>query len=61
MDGLLVKQLGVENGERAKYIYSQFVDMNPEEQKEYLANLRIKKLLSNDVLKQLIILKQLQP
>lgn len=53
----LIKMLGVENGERAKYI-SDTVEKLPtrEEQVKYLQTLDDKKLISDDVFKQLQVL-----
>lgn len=53
----MIKQLGVENGERAAYIASKIKDMkSKEEKREYVKNLIEKKILTDDVAKQMILL-----
>lgn len=50
----LIKQLGVENGERAKYILTQVDELKTKEEKnEYIRNLREKKVISDKVFEQL--------
>jgi hypothetical protein len=53
----LIKMLGVENGERAKFIADRVKDMKDKEAKvKYLQNLDDKKLISDDVFDQLTVL-----
>jgi len=53
----LIKMLGVENGERAKYITEQVKDMDSfDEQIQYLQNLDEKKLISDNVFEQLTLM-----
>lgn len=55
----IVKMLGIENGERAKYIADQLRNKKGEGRKAYLANLAQKGLVKGPVLKQvLLLLKQ---
>lgn len=50
----LIKQLGVENGERAKYIVEQADKFKSREEKNnYIRNLYDKKIVSDDVLDQI--------
>ncbi len=49
----LIKSLGVENGERAKYIYEKQASMPKDEANKYLQDLWDKKLISVNVNKQL--------
>lgn len=51
----LIKQLGIANGERAKYIYETLKDQD--DKKAYLKELARKKLLTSDVLTQIAELK----
>lgn len=54
----LTKQLGVENGERAKFIWTQLQQLSTKEQKNsYIKELREKKVISEQVLEQLKKLK----
>lgn len=56
----LIKGLGVDNGERAKYIFSQVNKLQTSEEKnEYIKELKRKKLVSDTVIKQLKKLNQL--
>lgn len=51
----MIKQLGVENGERAEYIASKIKEMkNKEEKREYVKNLIEKKILTDNVAKQIL-------
>lgn len=51
----MIKQLGVESGERAAYIASKIKEMkSKEEKREYVKNLIEKKLLTDDVAKQML-------
>jgi len=53
-DEKLVKQLQVKNGERAKYIFEKISKLETAEEKNaYIADLRKKKIISDDVLKQI--------
>ncbi len=53
----LMKQLGVENGERAKYVFTQVSKLKTREEKnEYIRNLKQKKVISDRVFEQLKIL-----
>lgn len=53
----MIKMLGVVNGERAKYIVDQVNGMGSnEEKKAYLKDLAIKKLLSAEVLQQVVLM-----
>lgn len=53
-----MKGLGVENGDRAKYILSQLDKLeSPEEKNAYVAELKRKKVVSDEVMKQLRKLK----
>lgn len=49
----LVKQLGVENGERAKYIALKLKELSPDERKEYYKDLLTKKIISKEVDRQI--------
>jgi hypothetical protein len=49
----LMKQLGVENGERARYIDAQIMKLPPERRKDYYNELRQKKIISDEVAKQI--------
>ena len=50
----LVKQLGVENGERAKYIFNQLNQLKTQKEKrEYYQNLIDKKIITEQVGQQL--------
>lgn len=49
----LIAMLGVENGERSKYIVEQMRDMSSEERKAYLKELSQKKLISGVMKKQI--------
>lgn len=49
----LMKQLGVENGERAKYIYEQILKKPKGERNAYYASLKEKKIITEAVNKQL--------
>jgi len=49
-----IRNMGVENGERAEYIFEQTKDMKtPEEKNAYIKELRKKKIITDDVYKQL--------
>jgi len=53
-DEKLVKQLQVKNGERAKYIFEKISKLETAEEKNaYVADLRKKKIISDEVLKQI--------
>jgi hypothetical protein len=54
----LMKQLGVENGERAKYIDQQIMKLPEGERRAYYAELRDKKIISDEVAKQIKKLRQ---
>lgn len=49
----LVKQLGVENGERAKYLVAKFKEAKKEDRAEMWKDMVNKKLLTKDVIKQI--------
>ena len=57
----MIKSLGVENGERAKYIYQQAQKINEEQGAEaanaYIKELKDKKLISDNIMKQMRKLK----
>ncbi|MDD5006658.1 MAG: hypothetical protein PHS33_09195 [Candidatus Omnitrophica bacterium] len=54
----LIKQLGVENGERAKFIWEAVKSLKTKEEKNaYIKELREKKIISDNVMKQLRELK----
>jgi hypothetical protein len=51
----LIKQLGVENGERANYILGKIKQMaTPDEKKQYLSDLKAKGLITSEVVKSII-------
>lgn len=55
----LIKQLGVENGERAKYVWTQIEDFETKEEKNtYIKNLHDKKVISNKVMDQIKEIKE---
>lgn len=56
----LIKMLGVENGERAKYIFETIKDLDKEEKKAKLKEYATKKILTKDVLSQLVEMNQTQ-
>ena len=50
-----IKQLGVENGERAQYIFNKTEQLETREEKnDYIKNLQDKKLISKQVREQLV-------
>lgn len=54
-----IKQLGVENGERAEYFWEEFEKFKTnEEKKEYLKDLARKKLVSVEIIKQMAEIKK---
>lgn len=53
----LIMQLGVENGERAKFIYESLNSIPKEQRNQYVEDLRRKKIISDEVLKQMKRLK----
>jgi hypothetical protein len=53
----LIKQLNVENGERAKYIFEEIKDLSKDEQKLKLKDWASKKVLTAQVLEQVVELK----
>ncbi len=53
-----MKQLGVENGERAKYIHEQIMKLPQEQRAKYYEELKTKKVISDNVAKQLIKLNE---
>lgn len=50
----VIRDLDVKNGARAKYVVEKLLDMEPEDRKTYLSNLVERKVVSQDVLKQII-------
>jgi len=56
----MIKQLGVENGERAKYIFQQVESMkDPKAKYQYVQNLMDKKIISEKVMYHISILKNM--
>jgi len=56
----LIKQLGVENGERAKYIWQELKGFKTDEERNvYVKELKDKKIISDEVMKQLKKMKSL--
>ena len=53
-----ILQLGVNNGERAKYIYEKAKNMNKKERNAYLDNLKEKKVITKEVYYQIMKLKK---
>ena len=54
----LMKQLHVENGERARYIHEKLMELPEEDRAAYYAELRKKKIISDEVAKQVKKLKK---
>lgn len=54
----LLMQLGVDNGERAKFLYETMKSMTPEEKTTYFTEMRRKKIISDNVYRQLLYLNK---